>query len=336
MVIPVREGQSSTARGTRSPLPHSNAVVLYLMDVSGSMTDDQKEIVRIEAFWIDTWLKSQYDGVTTRYIIHDAVAREVDQHTFYHTRESGGTRISSAYNLANKIIEADHPPADWNVYVLHFSDGDNWGEDNRQCVNAAPRPGSCPSATCSATASVESPYGSRRVLSRKPRKPLRNDVPNRSLSEIRNKDGIYESIKEFLGRGRKSRMSEGGGDGDDDYPNPFRFQDRPVVEGGPVCFVLRLGTGRVISRCSGSGANVTRPRMVYCDGDLLLVSPSYIHRTARGTPGSGSSRGSRHRPGHSLYSPRRGAHSSPSQEAARRRRRRTKSFYLNNLESYPR
>ena len=92
-------------------MPIANAVVLYLMDVSGSMTDDQKEIVRIEAFWIDTWLKSQYDGVTTRYIIHDAVAREVDQHTFYHTRESGGTRISSAYNLANKIIDADHPAA---------------------------------------------------------------------------------------------------------------------------------------------------------------------------------------------------------------------------------
>ena len=139
MVIPVREDKLYRSWNPIA-LPHSNAVVLYLMDVSGSMTDDQKEIVRIEAFWIDTWLRSQYDGVTTRYIIHDAVAKEVDQHTFYHTRESGGTRISSAYNLANKIIDADHPPADWNVYVLHFSDGDNWGEDNRQCVVHAPRP----------------------------------------------------------------------------------------------------------------------------------------------------------------------------------------------------
>ncbi len=88
MVIPVREDKLYRSWNP-VPLPHSNAVVLYLMDVSGSMTDDQKEIVRIEAFWIDTWLKSQYDGVTTRYIIHDAVASEVDQHTFYHTRESG-------------------------------------------------------------------------------------------------------------------------------------------------------------------------------------------------------------------------------------------------------
>ena len=74
-----------------------------MMDVSGSMTDEQKEIVRTEAFWIDTWLTSQYEGVETRYIIHDAVAKEVDEHTFYHTRESGGTRISSAYKAVRKI-----------------------------------------------------------------------------------------------------------------------------------------------------------------------------------------------------------------------------------------
>ena len=75
-----------------------------MMDVSGSMTDEQKEIVRIEAFWIDTWIKAHYQGIETAYIIHDAVAQEVDEHTFYHTRESGGTKISSAYELADKII----------------------------------------------------------------------------------------------------------------------------------------------------------------------------------------------------------------------------------------
>jgi hypothetical protein len=133
VVIPVREDKQYRSWNP-VPLPHTNAVVLYLMDVSGSMTDDQKEIVRIEAFWIDTWLRSQYDGVTTRYVIHDAVAKEVDQHTFYHTRESGGTRISSGLRPRQQDLEADHPAADWNIYVLHFSDGDNWGEDNRQCV----------------------------------------------------------------------------------------------------------------------------------------------------------------------------------------------------------
>ncbi len=198
MVIPVREDKLYRSWNPVA-LPTSNAVVLYLMDVSGSMTDDQKEIVRIEAFWIDTWLKSQYDGVTTRYVIHDAVAREVDQHTFYHTRESGGTRISSAYKLANKIIEADHPVSDWNIYVLHFSDGDNWGEDNRNCISLL-RDQLLPKCNLFGYGQVESPYGSGEFY-RELEEAFEN-VPNLALSEIRNKEGIYDSIKEFLGRGR--------------------------------------------------------------------------------------------------------------------------------------
>src|SRR5205085_2697524 len=71
----------------------------------------------------------------------------------------GGTRISSAYNLANKIIDADHPPADWNVYVLHFSDGDNWGEDNRHCINLL-RDHLLPKCNLFGYGQVESPYGS--------------------------------------------------------------------------------------------------------------------------------------------------------------------------------
>jgi hypothetical protein len=85
-------------------LPETNAVIIYMMDVSGSMGDEQKEIVRIESFWLDTWLKSQYKGLETRFIIHDAEAREVDRETFFHTRESGGTMISSAYKLCRDII----------------------------------------------------------------------------------------------------------------------------------------------------------------------------------------------------------------------------------------
>ena len=74
------------------------------------MGDEQKEIVRIESFWIDAWLRSQYKGLESRYIIHDAVAKEVDRDTFFRTRESGGTMISSAYKLCAKMIEDDFPP----------------------------------------------------------------------------------------------------------------------------------------------------------------------------------------------------------------------------------
>ena len=96
-----------------------------MMGVSGWVGEEQKEIVRAESFWSATWLHHQYASIETRYVIHDAVAREVDKETFYHTRESGGTIISSAYKLADALIEENYAPADWNVYIFHFSDGDN-------------------------------------------------------------------------------------------------------------------------------------------------------------------------------------------------------------------
>ena len=77
-----------------------------MMDVSGSMTDEQKEIVRIEAFWIDTWIKAHYKGVETVYIIHDAAAQEVDEHTFYHTREIGRHQDQLGLRPGDKIIDS--------------------------------------------------------------------------------------------------------------------------------------------------------------------------------------------------------------------------------------
>src|SRR5262245_23619027 len=72
LVIPIREDKQYRS-WKEIPLPQSVACILYMMDVSGSMTDEQKEIVRIEAFWIDTWIKAHYKGVERVYVIHDAV-----------------------------------------------------------------------------------------------------------------------------------------------------------------------------------------------------------------------------------------------------------------------
>lgn len=181
------------------PQPQVNAAVIYLMDVSGSMTDEQKEIVRTEAFWIDTWLASQYKGVETRYIIHDAVAKEVDEHTFYHTRESGGTRISSAYQVCADLIDKSFPPADWNIYIFQFSDGDNWGDDNRQAFELLGDK-LLPAANIFCYGQVESPYGSGDFID-----ALHQEFSEQETlitSEIPDKDGIYKSIKQFLGKGR--------------------------------------------------------------------------------------------------------------------------------------
>jgi uncharacterized sporulation protein YeaH/YhbH (DUF444 family) len=179
--------------------PVANAVIIYMMDVSGSMGDEQKEIVRIESFWIDAWLTKQYKGLESRYIIHDAVAREVDRDTFFHTRESGGTMISSAYKLCSQLIDDHYPPSEWNIYPFHFSDGDNWSmDDTLLCVEVLKQK-VLPRANMFAYGQVESPYGSGQFI-----KDLREHFGKDErviTSEIRDKDAIVGSIKEFLGKG---------------------------------------------------------------------------------------------------------------------------------------
>jgi len=198
VIIPDREDERFRSWTTVNE-PQANAAIIYLMDVSGSMTDEQKEIVRIEAFWIDLWLRSQYDGIQRRYVVHDAVAHEVDEDTFYRVRESGGTRISSAYQKATEIIARDFPPADWNIYCFQFSDGDNWGEDSKECSNFLTER-LLPICNLFCYGQVESPYGSGEFI--KDLRRLVDQHENLILSEIDNKDGIYDSIKTFLGRGR--------------------------------------------------------------------------------------------------------------------------------------
>ncbi|MFN8791219.1 MAG: DUF444 family protein [Bdellovibrionales bacterium] len=180
--------------------PQTRAVVIYMMDVSGSMGDEQKEIVRLESFWINTWLKKHYKGLETRFIIHDAAAKEVDEDTFFRTSESGGTLISSAYKLAQQIIETDYPPSDWNIYPFHFSDGDNWsGEDTRLCVRLL-KDFFLPNVNVFSYGQVESKYGSGQFL-----KDLQKEFSNEdriTLSQIESKDKILDSIKEFLRKGK--------------------------------------------------------------------------------------------------------------------------------------
>ncbi len=199
IVIPVREDKRYRS-WKMSWIPESNAVIIYIMDVSGSMGDEQKEIVRIESFWIDTWLQSQYDGLEVRFITHDAAAREVDRDTFFHTRESGGTMISSAYQLCMEMIETDYGTGEWNIYPFHFSDGDNWStEDTRTCINLL-KEKIFPKVNQFGYGQVESPYGSGQFI-----KDLRQAFPSEEkmiLSEIPDRDAVVKSIREFLGKGR--------------------------------------------------------------------------------------------------------------------------------------
>lgn len=200
IIVPIREDRRY--RSWKEEIkPQRKAVIIYMMDVSGSMGQEQKEIVRIESFWIDTWLRSQYEGLETRYIVHDAVAKEVDQETFYHTRESGGTIISSAYKLCHKMIMEEYNPEDWNIYPFHFSDGDNWsGSDTIECLSLLEKE-IFPKVNVFCYGQVESQYGSGQFLNDLKEK-FHNGNEQLILSKIEGKDKIFDSIKDFLGKGK--------------------------------------------------------------------------------------------------------------------------------------
>jgi uncharacterized protein len=112
----------------------SNAVVIAMMDVSGSMGEFEKYIARSFYFWMVRFLRTKYSNVEIVFIAHHTEAKEVTEHDFFTRGESGGTRVSSAYQLALQIIAERYPPDAWNIYPFHFSDGDNMFSDNRRCV----------------------------------------------------------------------------------------------------------------------------------------------------------------------------------------------------------
>ncbi len=115
----------------------SNAVVLALMDVSGSMGEFKKYIARSFFFWMVRFLRTKYDNVEIVFISHHTEAKEVTEEQFFTQGESGGTVVSSAYQLALDVIRQRFNPRDWNIYPFHFSDGDNYYSDNEEAVKLA-------------------------------------------------------------------------------------------------------------------------------------------------------------------------------------------------------
>lgn len=200
IIVPIKDDKRFRSYNINNE-PVANAVIIYMMDVSGSMGDEQKEIVRLTSFWLDTWLSTQYNGLERRFIIHDATAREVDADTFYRTKESGGTLISSAYKLALKLIEENFPVSEWNIYLFHFSDGDNWsGNDTADCMKLLEST-LIPVSNMFCYGQVESRYGSGQFL-RDLHKHFGEANDKITTTQIKDRDAIMEALKVFLGKGR--------------------------------------------------------------------------------------------------------------------------------------
>ncbi|TJX13942.1 sporulation protein YhbH [Tissierella creatinini] len=115
----------------------SNAVVICIMDTSGSMDASKKYLARTFYFLLYQFIRIKYVNVDIVFIAHTTEAYEVNEDDFFHKGESGGTYVSSGYEKALEIIEKRYNPDIWNVYTFHCSDGDNWTEDNPKAIKLA-------------------------------------------------------------------------------------------------------------------------------------------------------------------------------------------------------
>jgi sporulation protein YhbH len=135
--VPFREEDLRYHRIKEELRPQSNAVVMCLMDNSGSMYQNKKYLARSFFFLLYQFVKYRYENVELVFINHTTTAKEVNEDEFFHRGESGGTYISSAYEKALEIIRERYSPEIWNIYAFHCSDGDNWPDDTQKAIARA-------------------------------------------------------------------------------------------------------------------------------------------------------------------------------------------------------
>ena len=116
------------------PEPRHKAVVFLAMDVSGSMDAQRKRMARLFFYWCVQFLRRRYEQTELVFVAHTTEAREVAEHEFFNRTESGGTRVSSGFEVVEQVQRDRYPAADWNIYVLHVSDGDNFTPDNHRTL----------------------------------------------------------------------------------------------------------------------------------------------------------------------------------------------------------
>lgn len=171
----------------------SNAVILAMMDTSGSMGIFEKYIARSFFFWMVRFLRTKYENVQIIFLAHHAEAKETTEEEFFTKGTSGGTRCSTVYKLALEIIEKRYNPADYNIYAFHFSDGDNLSSDNDACIRLINELLNL--CNFVGYGEIESSYFYTSTLRTAYRKI---DHPRFTVVTIKDKSGVYPALKKIF------------------------------------------------------------------------------------------------------------------------------------------
>jgi sporulation protein YhbH len=177
----------------------SNAVVICVMDTSGSMDTMKKYLARSFFFLLYQFISTRYRNVEIVFVAHHTEANEVTEEDFFHKGESGGTFISSGYQKALDIIAERYHPSLWNIYAFHCSDGDNFDSDNPAALRTAKEL----SELCNLFGYGEiKPLGSRYYESSMLNVFRRLEAANFQAVLIERKEDIWPSFKAFLSKDR--------------------------------------------------------------------------------------------------------------------------------------
>jgi uncharacterized protein len=175
----------------------SNAVVLCIMDTSGSMDTMKKYLARSFFFLLCQFINTRYQSVETVFVAHHTDAREVTEEEFFSKGESGGTLISSGYQKALEIVAARYHPSLWNIYAFHCSDGDNFDSDNDTALQRASE--LCEVCNLFGYGEIK-PHGERAYESSMMSVFHGLDADNFQTIRINRKEDIWPSFKSFLAK----------------------------------------------------------------------------------------------------------------------------------------
>jgi len=192
--FPFREEDLKYHRLREEIKKESNAVVICIMDTSGSMHITKKYLARSFYFLLYQYIKLKYVNVEIIFIAHSTTANEVNEKDFFHKGESGGTYISSGYEKAIEIIEKRYNPEIWNIYAFHCSDGDNWSEDNQKAVELAEK--LCQICNLFGYGQIMAGYFS----SIKQTYENKIKYPNFSIVNITRKEDVIPALKKLLSK----------------------------------------------------------------------------------------------------------------------------------------
>lgn len=178
------------------------AVVLAMMDTSGSMGTFEKYLAKSFFFWTVEFLRRNYPRVELVFLAHDVRAREVDEDTFFHRGASGGTVSSSVYRLGRDILTTRFPGDRYNAYAFHFTDGGNLTSDNGLAVESG--------RELAGMVKLFG-YGEIHDTERNP-SPLYQEfsqVPGMGVMVLRSKEDIFRALYRFFGPSEEVRHAHG-------------------------------------------------------------------------------------------------------------------------------